>query len=778
MGNRKLVKSVLAKSDGTTLWEHINDDLVIFEQLKGSLPIVQDIAELNNFWDLLFCAVYFHDFGKIHSEFQKELKKENNYWQGQRHEVYSVPFVYKLDIKEYERDLIARAILAHHKSFKELKQSLISKEDLKFEYEIRWKDKLKYHPKDFLKNLKNNFSKEILQEYFKLFDETKRTFKTAFKLKESIKIDTLKNPIEKYCDFSCDFLSKEYFRNLLLWAGLKISDHLGSAKIKQLFRLEKRHFNYIVNFKNSFTLYLHQELSFNIDESAILIAPTGSGKTESALGWLKNVIEKRQGRTFYILPYTASINAMHKRLVEYIDKNNNGLSDVVGLLHGNLSHYISEYFIEGGSKEENIKRNKNIKKLVRQYKTLISPIIVATPFQLLKYFFGIKGFEKGLFFLSGAKLIFDEIHAYDVQTFAQIVVMLELLKKYFLNDIFIMTATLPTFMIDILKRHLGIKKLIHADKKLLSNLKRHKIILEEGDIINFLEKTFDKIFINDKKYIFVCNTVSRAQEVYNKLLSKGIYKEKMVLLHGRFTQRDRNKKEKKILNNKVGFLIGTQTIEVSLDIDYDVMITEPAPLDALVQRFGRVNRKAKKGISPIHICKKGGKYDKFIYPMDKINKTISVFEDVNDIDENKIQELLDEVYSCWDEKEQKLFEETITLFRESLKSLMPYSFSKDGEEKFYSKFTDIKVLPIVFYRDYKNKIENFDFIEAEKLLVNINRNLFYKYLGDGLISKEEIIVDIGGNIIKNYVYVIRLKYSEDLGLTDEQEIFVITSEIW
>jgi len=38
----------------------------------------------------------------------------------------------------------------------------------------------------------------------------------------------------------------------------------------------------------------------------------------------------------------------------------------------------------------------------------------------------------------------------------------------------------------------------------------------------------------------------------------------------------------------------TQAIEVSLDIDYEIIYTEPAPIDALLQRFGRVNRKRER----------------------------------------------------------------------------------------------------------------------------------------------------------------------------------------
>ena len=770
--NKKEIEAILAKSDGTNLLEHIDSTLKICNELKEALPKVVEISKLSDFWDLLFCAVYFHDFGKIHTEFQKKLKGVKNHWEKQRHEVYSIPFIYKLNLEQEKINLIARAVLGHHKSFDELKKTIIDEKDLNFEYRVNWKNILPYHPKDFYQNLRKNFPKSLIDGFYKLFHEFSIQHEIKIKLKkDTIKIKDLKNPIKLYCDFKCEFLSDEYFQNLMLWAGLKVSDHLASAGIKEIVKLNEKKFHFINKIERKFSLYEHQKRSFSTHTSSILIAPTGTGKTESALGWLKNTIAKSQGRVFYILPFTASINAMHRRLIKYVDNNKeNSLSNTVGILHGNISHYLSEYFPTTSSKEENKQRNTNIKKLVEQYKSLLSPISIATPFQLLKYFFGIKGFEKGLFFLSGAKLIFDEIHAYDIQTFAQIVVILKFLKIHLLNDVFIMTATLPTFMINILKNYLKIDNLIYAEKKLLANLKRHKIILIDDNIFSFLEKKFRKILNPIKRYIFVCNTVHRAQKLYKQILKMNVFNEsEVILLHGRFNQRDRNKKEIELSKDSTKILIGTQTIEVSLDIDYDVMITEPAPLDALIQRFGRVNRNANKKTAPIYICKKGGNYDKFIYPLDKIDTTLSILKNVKEISENDVQSLLDKVYPSWNNNEQKFFKDSVSLFEESLKSLMPYSFSQKGEEEFYSKFTDIKVLPIVFYEKYRELLKQYDFIEAEKLLVSINRNFFFKYFKEGIIERQIVSVESNDKTIEHTLNIIKLKYSENYGLINEIE---------
>nr|BBH92264.1 hypothetical protein KTA_04630 [Thermogemmatispora argillosa] len=104
-----------------------------------------------------------------------------------------------------------------------------------------------------------------------------------------------------------------------------------------------------------------------------------------------------------------------------------------------------------------------------------------------------------------------------------------------------------------------------------------------------------------------CNTVERAQRLYQRL-RQVLAAEQVLLLHSRFTARDRQVREAQILERaEVGArqqalaLVATQVVEVSLNLDLDTIYTDPAPLEALVQRFGRVNRAGSKGIVPVHV---------------------------------------------------------------------------------------------------------------------------------------------------------------------------------
>ena len=108
--------------------------------------------------------------------------------------------------------------------------------------------------------------------------------------------------------------------------------------------------------------------------------------------------------------------------------------------------------------------------------------------------------------------------------------------------------------------------------------------------------------LNDGDSVMVvCNTVKQAQDVFQELQH---VTDNAKLLHSRFILRDRERIEGELKD--ANLLVGTQAVEVSLDIDFDCLFTEPAPIDALIQRFGRINRKGKKGICDVHICQEGG----------------------------------------------------------------------------------------------------------------------------------------------------------------------------
>lgn len=768
---------ILAKSDGTTLLSHINDCLRIWEELKKSLPVLPKITGLDHYWDLLFAAIYVHDFGKAQKEFQKVLQGKENLWQHQRHELYSIPFVDKFNIDEKAKNLIKRAVLGHHKDFSTLyldkyKDPAI----IDFEKHNKWKPLGLEHPEDFWNNLRSAFLIKDLVDIIEAYTRISARFGILIEFKKPVTFVEQKHPLLEFTSQPEAYIpqTKDYLQNMLLWGGLKICDHYGSAGIENIFRLNDTHFTFLDNLREKLKtknkdFYDHQKKCSSQKQSCLLVAPTGSGKTEAAMLWLRNQFYE-QGRIFYILPFTASINAMHKRLCSVMDPGANEFSNFIGLQHGKLPFYLASYN-QSESQVEIHERNQKIKLLREQLARMQHPLKIVTPFQLLKYFFGVKGFEMGLTQLAGAKLIFDEIHAYDPRTFAQIEVMLDYLTKYMGCKAMIMTATLPSFMRDILAKSLNVENPIHADRSFMQQYIRHRIIVRSDTVFDILNETVDYLK-NGNRVIIVCNTVRQAQEVYKSMCERSeIRDDHITLLHGRFNAKDRLLNEKNVFSDSTRLLVGTQAIEVSLDIDFDVMYTEAAPLDALLQRFGRVNRKGKKKYpSPIFLLENGSDSDKFIYPQELVKRTLDILHTIDVLNEVKVQELLDHVYPNWLPSQNQEYNLIKTTFKDSLIELQPYSSPKEREEDFYDMFSGISVLPACSWNRYKKAVESFDFIGSEQLLVNIHRGMYFKLKEQNQIETRRIVIDREDNRIDSQlVFIAKCRYDPKLGMTDEIE---------
>ena len=375
--------------------------------------------------------------------------------------------------------------------------------------------------------------------------------------------------------------------------------------------------------------------------------------------------------------------------------------------------------------------------------------------------------EKGIFEWAGGYFIFDEIHAYNPKVFAQIICLLKFATKYLDVKVFIMTATLPNFLRKELENAIYNYSSISANKELYNKFTRHKIVIKKG----LLNENFDKIqkYINKKKKVLVvCNTVSQAQNIYTKLKS-----DKKVLLHSAFNANDRNKKEKQLFEKDIKLLVGTQAIEVSLDIDFDVIFTEPAPLDALIQRFGRVNRKREKDICECIVFEERNKSDLFIYQNEKvINRTIEVLkekenQDSGIIKEAELQQMIDTVYPEWDPNDKEEFDKITSLLDNFiLNEMKPFIYNQKQEEDFYEQFDGVRVLPASLLDEYRALLKENKFIKAESLKVQISSKRFNILLHNNGISadKEAFRSITSEKILEQKFFLINKVYDNELGL--------------
>jgi len=399
----------------------------------------------------------------------------------------------------------------------------------------------------------------------------------------------------------------------------------------------------------------------------------------------------------------------------------NKIPQKIGLVHGKLSAFIEHKF-ENDDLIDDIQKSE----IKQQYKSLVTPFKIVTPFQLLKNIFAIKGFEKGIFEWAGGYFIFDEIHAYNPKVFAQIIVLLRFATSLLDVKTFIMTATLPSFLRKELEEAIGDYITIRANEELYRDFDRHRIVIKQGkldDNFKLIQTSLNK----GEKVLVVCNTVKQAQLVFCSL-----YSDSKVLLHSSFNAEDRSRKENKLFDEKVQLLVGTQAIEVSLDIDFDIIFTEPAPLDALIQRFGRVNRKHQKGISDCVVFEDRNKADKFVYKNEEIiNRTISILQEKQNVNsgnvsEADLQNMIDFVYPNWDKDSKEEFDKIYTLLNGFVENeLKPFIYNEKQEEDFYKQFDGVKVLPVKFYTRYKKYLQENKFIKAENLKVQISEKRYY-----------------------------------------------------
>jgi CRISPR-associated endonuclease/helicase Cas3 len=237
---------------------------------------------------------------------------------------------------------------------------------------------------------------------------------------------------------------------------------------------------------------------------------------------------------------------------------------------------------------------------------------------------------------------------------------------------------MPSLLYEKIKEILGPKNVLEtqlSDKE-LNQYNRHTIHkvkswTETGEIL-------DKAIESNQKVLVVCNKIKSAQKVY-KNLCKAYPNIPLLLLHSRFKRKDRQEKEQLLIgldehgapsgtfntSSKACIVVSTQVVEVSLDISFDLMITECAPLDALIQRFGRVNRKRNENTigktKPIYILPppEGTKESRPYNPI-TLARSYNVLPDNEVLLERELQEKIDTVFTEIDFlriEEQSVFKE-------------------------------------------------------------------------------------------------------------------------
>lgn len=429
-------------------------------------------------------------------------------------------------------------------------------------------------------------------------------------------------------------------------------------------------------------------MKMNRDKNLIVIAPTGSGKTEASLLWMNGE------KSFYTLPLKVSSNAIYLRIKENYEYKD------VALLHSDaMAVYLREY-----------NGNEDIGEKYERSKMLSQPLTVCTVDQLFRFVYRALGTEIFAATLKYSKLVLDEIQAYEPRVIATIIYGLKMIQEMG-GKFAIITATFPPVLKYFMEQY-GLvegKQYIFKDftgkEYQVEKYPRHKVEIRHS------EMNLDEIRLRGKnrKVLVICNTVSKAQKFYKKLEGENVW-----LLHSKYIRRDRAFLERKIMefseSGESGIWITTQIVEASLDIDFDILYTEMCTADSLLQRMGRCNRKGRYCPNEANIVvfdnrngvsegKRRSVYEDKLY--DRSLELLSKYEHIL-FSEDKKTAYMNEVYSVDGVKETIYFEniqKDLKLFSE----IHPTEYSADEAE--VRDIRSVTIVPENVYVENQNLFE-------------------------------------------------------------------------
>lgn len=753
------------------------------DQYRLRPHLAQQIGD-ERLWHRMFWGCFLHDLGKAARGFQDRLSKDTcdsddaRAWKegGHRHEVLSLAFIdWLFTVGHEDRIAVIGIISSHHRDLRgDFGNSILSK------YQSDGSDERvaflisQIAPNDvenlwqWLVGYSENWMKEL--GFGNIVEPLALANRKAF---GEAAIHRALSDINRHLHRRKNrpVPPDEAMRNMVYRGLILTSDHAASAGTSVFPDMQLSR-EIAVRPIGKHTLRYHQAAAEQLAEgNALMIAPTGSGKTEAAMLWAAAQHKHRAvSRLFYTLPYQASMNAMEHRLIHKFYNTNRNENQQVTIQHSRatLKFYRDAMNADSGTNPriaaQQARERKNITGL-NYY-----PVQVFSPYQMLKAAYQLKGYEPLLVDYANALFIFDEIHAYEPGRLALIIATMEWLHRNLGARFLIMTATLPPMVRDALRNALDIAddQIITADSKTFEQSRRHIVGIHESDLLDDLDAVVNG-YKSGQSVLVVCNQVARAQQAYQHLQNH-IPQDDLRLLHGRFNGLDRSEKEAWLLDRvgvgvnkrKPTVFIATQVVEVSLDVDFDTLYSDPAPIEALLQRFGRVNRgRATQQLCDVHVYTEPADEDG-VKPYDYrlIAKTMAVLQpDV--IDEAQVNDILNAIYgepdllAEWHGK----YNATYDRIRKTLAAMKPYqSASVDLQRQFYKLFDGQQILPFDCMDDFEAARESGGFLAASEYLVNISDMRLWILKNKGLAEHND-----------DYdVAVVHVPYSPEFGLQFEE----------
>lgn len=563
---------LLAKPSGLTLQEHTDNVIKEGKSITESYPFVVQKYKSTTKRDLgkrLEGACKFHDEGKSHPKWQNAAQKDYQVfldWQEKNSGDFS-DFQKNRDTGENLRKAYCRheivsvircpklpfpiqaAIAAHH--------GKLSKNHENKWLGEKWKIKGSEEVWDRFSTLSNDY-----------------VLKAASRFREVLK---------RHYEFAG-------VRGLLQMADVRASITENGGFIPSFIPFE-------YNFPNEWDKRPVQQIAEENwkDELLLIRAPTGAGKTAASLLWANQQIQnKRADRLIIAMPTRFTSNALAISVKD-------GLSET-GLYHS------SAWFKEFHEKSKESREAKHEAKMLHEFaRKLLTPVTVCTIDHLLMCLTLSREDHHSIAFnLAHSCVVIDEADFYDDFTQANILVLLEALHEWKV-PVMIMSASLPESSLKMYKSAGFDVSEIKQDTSDSTRCRCEIKDISKYEKVNELSELLSKC--TKQPAIIYANTVAKAIEFYDWFEKNTDIKP--MLYHSRFTEPDKLKKEKVLIENlgseawkngrANGVAILTQIGEMSINISADLMISDVCPIDRLVQRAGRLCRFDKEKVGALHI---------------------------------------------------------------------------------------------------------------------------------------------------------------------------------
>lgn len=702
---------LLAKSQPrVTLIDHLIEVATVGKAIAGHLHTEEPVAKRA----LLACAI--HDFGKAAVDFQEHVRGQRK--RAYPHALAALPIALACEMRSMGRPTLASAaVLSHHSSLTG---------DLYRGYDATAPPA--YHP------LLGAFIADLLRALGGL---GLRGLPPA-PVWQQLARESPSALLDQRASGGPSALSlRGYFRSLPpeefaeVKTILQLADWLasgGTTDASSVFLVDgQRQVDRYIQAKG-FQLRRFQDAVRECAEKRLYLrAPTGTGKTEALLAWGAS-----SRRLLYFLPTQATVNAMWRRLQGVFGP------DSVGLVHGKAS-----YVLRAAGDADEVMDTRLLGSVFAK------PVVVGTLDQYLLGALHGRHWEQRLTLARRSAVVLDEIHSYEPYTLG---LLTEALHRFPPERLAVASATLPGIVAELL----GPGQAIEAEPELWSR-RRHRLRMVDEPILGVVGPAVQEARAG-RRVLVVADTVQSAQETYEAIKEEW---PEALLLHARFTLRDRQGRERELERTPPGtIVVATQVIEVSLDLSFDVMFTEFAPVDALVQRMGRVNRIGTRREAPVWVYSQWSRGAERVYGPELLQASNAIAKALPQRpSDRELADACTQLYSemsARPEYAEELDEGRKTL-QEVVDALGCYTISLDDADmqaKFRSRRggVSIEVLPEAFVEEALRLKEDGEGWRLAELLVPVP--IYAPRMQPQMFQPSK---DLG-------IYITSLPYRQDVGL--------------